>query len=154
MKENDEKNNCVAEENLGPAPTNKEQPTEERKAEAKSALKRLLSNDEEEKVALSFYTILGGELLAYLLRKQIRFVAFLTLLVLIYVTNRYSYQDILVDNKELREQLEDRRLRAVVASSNLIEYTRRSNVQEEMPDTTLHQADIPHRYIKLKTSAQ
>ena len=127
---------------------------EERKVQAKKTFNQLVSNDDEEKVEWSFYTILGGELMAYLLRKQVKFIALLTFMTVLYVTNRYAFQKELVINKELNEQLEDRRLRAVVATSNLVEYTRRSNIQEELSDTTLRQTDIPHRYIKLKTSTQ
>ena len=124
------------------------------KTARKKAFKQIVSNDEEEKVEMNFYTFLGGEFIAHLLRKQIKFVLLLTLLTIAYITNRYAFQNEIVENKRLTEQLEDRRLRAIVATSNLVEYTRRSNVQEELPDTTLKQSNTPHRYLKIGTKKQ
>ena len=54
---------------------------------------------------------------------------------------------------QLTEKLKDRRLRAVVNSSALIEYTRRSNIQDELSDSTLQQTKTPHFYLKLKEEA-
>ena len=118
---------------------------------AKKAFKRLTGWDDNESVNVSLRTIIGGDVLAgQWFRRHLTFLLFLVLLAILYVTNRYAYQKEMIDNRKLTLALEDRRLRAVVATSNLTEYTRRSNISEQLPDTTLRSSSKPFYYIQSK----
>ena len=118
---------------------------------AEKAFKRLTDWDDNESVNVSLRTIIGGDVLAgRWFRRHLTFLLFLVFLAILYVTNRYAYQKEMIDNRKLTLALEDRRLRAVVATSNLTEYTRRSNISEQLPDTTLRSSSKPFYYIQSK----
>ena len=106
---------------------------------------------EEDSVSLSMRTIIGGDILAgRWFRRQLPFLMFLAVLAIFYVTNRYAYQQEIIENKRLTLLLEDRRLRAVVATSDLTEYTRRSNIERQLSDTTLKSSPTPFYYLQTK----
>ena len=106
---------------------------------------------EEDSVSLSMRTIIGGDILAgRWFRRQLPFLMFLAVLAIFYVTNRYAYQQEIIENKRLTLLLEDRRLRAVVATSDLTEYTRRSNIEQQLSDTTLKSSPTPFYYLQTK----
>lgn len=106
---------------------------------------------EEDSVSLSMRTIIGGDILAgRWFRHQLKFLMALAVLTIFYVTNRYSYQQEIIENKRLTLLLEDRRLRAIVATSDLTEYTRRSNIEQHLSDTTLKSSPTPFYYLQTK----
>lgn len=107
--------------------------------------------EDDDKVDFTLKNFMGGDIIAHVLKKQLLFVLMLTFMAIVYVTNRYACQTETIEKKRLTEKLEDRRLRAVVASSQLIEYTRRSNIQGNLKDSTLQPTKIPHHYIKIKS---
>ena len=104
--------------------------------------------DEDESVPLNFRNIIGGDILvSSLVRRQLFYLLFLCILSIIYVTNRYAYQQDIIEQKRLTHSLEDRRLRAIVATSNLTEYTRRSNIEQHLTDTTIQSTSAPFYYL-------
>ena len=118
---------------------------------AKKAFERLTDIEDEESVSVNLRNIIGGDILAgRWFRRQLPFLMFLCLLAIVYVTNRYAYQKEIIENKRLTLLLEDRRLRAVVATSDLTEYTRRSNIEMHLSDTTLKSSPAPFYYLPTK----
>lgn len=118
---------------------------------AKKAFERLTDIEDEESVSVNLRNIIGGDILAgRWFRRQLPFLLFLGVLAIFYVTNRYAYQKEIIDNKRLTLLLEDRRLRAVVATSDLTEYTRRSNIERHLSDTTLKSSPAPFYYLQTK----
>lgn len=112
-------------------------------------LRRLTGWDDDESISLNLKTVFGGDVLAgRWFRRHFFFLSFLVLLAIIYVTNRYAYQKEMIDNRKLILQLEDRRLRAVVATSNLTEYMRRSNISSQLSDTTIKSSPAPFYYLQ------
>ena len=118
---------------------------------AKKAFERLTDIEDEESVSVNLRNIIGGDILAgRWFRRQLPFLMFLCVLAIFYVTNRYAYQKEIIENKRLTLLLEDRRLRAVVATSDLTEYTRRSNIERHLSDTTLKSSPTPFYYLQTK----
>ena len=118
---------------------------------AKMAFERLTDIEDEESVSVNLRNIIGGDILAgRWFRRQLPFLMFLCVLAIFYVTNRYAYQKEIIENKRLTLLLEDRRLRAVVATSDLTEYTRRSNIERNLSDTTLKSSPAPFYYLPTK----
>ena len=122
------------------------------KQRTREILKKMTAGDDDE-IVFNFKNFVGGELISHFLQKHILYILMLTVMAIIYVTNRYACQTEIVEQMQLTEKLKDRRLRAVVNSSALIEYTRRSNIQDELSDSTLQQTKTPHFYLKLKEEA-
>lgn len=111
-------------------------------------LQNLTDLDEDESVPLNFRNIIGGDILvSSLVRRQLFYLLFLCILSIIYVTNRYAYQQDIIERRRLTHCLEDRRLRAIVATSNLTEYTRRSNIEQHLTDTTIQSTSAPFYYL-------
>ncbi len=108
--------------------------------------------DEEAVGDLSFKAILGGDILgSKFFLKQILFVMFCVALMLIYTANRYSSQQdaILID--ELRTKLQDVKYNVMTQSSELMNFTRQSNVEKllkQTNDSTLHNPITPPYLIR------
>lgn len=116
---------------------------------AKQAFEKLTGMDDEDAITVNFRTIIGGDVLAgRWFRRQLKFLLFLAGLAILYVSNRYACQRETIENIELTHKLEDRRLRAVVATSNLTEFTRRSNIQSKLQDSTLKSSPAPFYYLQ------
>jgi len=116
---------------------------------AKQAFEKLTGMDDEDAITVNFRTIIGGDVLAgRWFRRQLKFLLFLVGLAILYVSNRYACQRETIENIELTHKLEDRRLRAVVATSNLTEFTRRSNIQSKLQDSTLKSSPAPFYYLQ------
>lgn len=111
-------------------------------------LQNLTDLDEDESVPLNFRNIIGGDILvSSLVRRQLFYLLFLCILSIIYVTNRYAYQQDIIERRLLTLRWEDRRLRAIVATSDLTEYTRRSNIEQQLTDTTIQSTSAPFYYL-------
>ena len=105
--------------------------------------------EDDDTVSISIRTIMGGDVLGgRWFRRQFPFLLLLVMMAILYVTNRYAYQKEIIENRKLTHQLEDRRLRAVVATSDLTEFTRRSNIIKTVSDTTLDSSPAPYYYLQ------
>ncbi len=108
--------------------------------------------DEDDMGELSFKSILGGDILgSKFFLKQILFVIFCVVLMLLYTANRYSSQQdaILID--ELRTKLQDVKYNVMTQSSELMNFTRQSNIENlirQTNDSTLHNPTTPPYLIK------
>ncbi len=108
--------------------------------------------DEDDMGELSFKSVLGGDILgSKFFLKQILFVVFCVVLMLLYTANRYSSQQdaILID--ELRTKLQDVKYNVMTQSSELMNFTRQSNIEKllrQTNDSTLHNPTTPPYLIK------
>ena len=117
-------------------------------AAAVQAIEQLAS--EEDSVDISLTSIIGGDILATRwFKRQLVFVFLLALLSVVYITNRYAYQQEKIERKKLTQTLEDRRKRAIVAECNLIEFCRRKNIEDNLRDTTLRVSNEPCYFLNL-----
>ena len=126
-----------------------EQAEEERVLSGLEKLKQL--DEEDTRVKVSLRTILGGDILTgSWFRKNFFFILFLVGLTIIYISNRYAYQQEQIEATKLADTLLDRRYKSLTRSSQLLEKTLRSRVEGDLLASTLQTAMEPS-YI-LKTS--
>ena len=122
-----------------PAPSDTEQ--------ARRAIRKFTDSDGEgERTNLSLRSILGGDILAGAwFRRQFPFIVMIVLFIIIYVSNRYASQQELLEIDALQKQRVDEQYRTLTRSSELMERTRRSYVEEYLKqthDSTLQTAMI------------
>ncbi|MBQ6964978.1 MAG: hypothetical protein IJP82_04725 [Bacteroidaceae bacterium] len=124
--------------------------------EAMEAMRKFTDEDSDEMGEISVKSILGGDfLMSKFMMKQVAFVMFCVVLMLLYTGNRYdSQQDaILIDS--LREHLQVVKYNVLTQSSELMNLTRQSNVEKALKntgDSLLHNSITPPYLIK--TGAQ
>lgn len=125
-------------------------------ADFRSTLRELRSftSDESEdeyvnrKVTLS--TILGGDILAGpWFRRQFVYIIMVLFMVIVYINNRYTCQQKMIEQRALNDTLLDRRYKALTCSSQLKERMRRSYIEEALTDTTLQTANTPSFNLKV-----
>ena len=120
--------------------------------EAIEAIRKFTDEDGDDLGEISVKSILGGDfLMSRFMIKQIVFVMFCVLLMILYTGNRYdSQQDaILIDS--LRGALQDVKYNVLTQSSELMNLTRQSNVEKMLsntPDSLLHNSITPPFLIK------
>ena len=114
--------------------------TEER--EAIEAIKKFTDEDEDDIGEISVKSILGGDfLMSKFMVKQIMFVMFCVLLMILYTGNRYDSQQ---DAQEVKYNV-------LTQSSELMNLTRQSNVEKTLratSDSLLHNSITPPFLIK------
>lgn len=97
--------------------------------------------------------ILCGDILSTsTIRKQVWLLLLITLFTLIYVSNRYSYQQGLIKLDKLEDELQDAKYRALSTSSQLTEKCRESNVLDQLKnnkDSVLKIASQPPYKIEV-----
>ena len=116
----------------------KEEKEKDKKKEANEemTLKTVLKNkarEDEEPLSANFtlYKILGGDILtARLIRSQIWLIMLVVFFVIVYISNRYSVQQQLLEIDVLNKELKDAKYKALSSSSELTERCRKSRVLE------------------------
>ena len=96
-------------------------------------------------------SILGGDILANdVFRKQWKLMVLVTVLILFYIDNRYSCQQQLIELDKLKVELTDVKYDALTRSSELMEKSRQSKIQEyiESKQSDLEIATTPPYLIK------
>lgn len=73
---------------------------------------------------------LGDFLINDILRRQAGLLALITIYTVIYISNRYSFQQEMIEIDRLRKQLIDIKYDALTRSSELTERTRQSRIEE------------------------
>lgn len=122
--------------------------------EAIEAIKKF--TDEDDYGEISIKSILGGDfLMSGFVMRQVLFVMFCVVLILLYTGNRYgSQQDaILIDS--LRSHLQDVKYNVLTQSSELMNLTRQSNVEKALrttKDSILQNPITPPYLIKAHES--
>lgn len=120
---------------------------EDEKAETIEAIRRIANDDEERNTDLSWKSILGGDILkSHMLVKQVVFVMFVAVLMLMYTGNRYASQQdaILIDSLQVRLQTE--KYNVLTQSSELLYQSRQSSIEDQLAengDTTLINQSTP-----------
>lgn len=108
--------------------------------------------DEDDMGEISIKSILGGDfLMSKLVMKQVLFVMFCVVLMIVYTGNRYSSQQdaILIDS--LRDHLQEVKYNVLTQSSELMNLTRQSSVEKALrgtKDSILHNPITPPYLIR------
>ncbi len=88
-------------------------------------------NAEKTKKRTSLKSILGGDILATdFFRRQAGLLFLITVLVIVYINNRYECQQQLIEIDNLKKQLTDIKYDALTRSSELMERSRQSRIEE------------------------
>lgn len=112
-------------------------------------LREFAKEEDETPVNLSWHTIIGGDILASgWLRRQFWMIILITAFTIIYVGNRYACQQEAIERSMLTDTLLDRKYKALTQSSELLEKTLRSNIEEELADSTIQTSITPLFGIK------
>lgn len=115
---------------------------------ARAALRKFTEVETDpDRVDVSLRSILGGDILAgEWFRRQFFFILMLVAFIIVYVSNRYASQQELLEIDALQKQRIDEQYRALTRSSELMELTRRSSVENYLRttnDSTLQTATVP-----------
>lgn len=101
---------------------------------------------------VSLRSIIGGDIFqSRFFLKQIAFIFFVVILLLLYTGNRYASQQDIITIDSLELQLQEERYKVLTQSSELTNATRQSKVEEqllEIGDTTLFSSHTPPFEIK------
>lgn len=133
-------------------------PTAPQEVPAQESLKDVIEKQaiEEEASGSSNFTlrkILGGDILtAQIIRRQIWLVILVVFFVIIYISNRYSIQNDLLELNKLQTELQDMKYKALSTSSQITEKSRESNVLDMLKnnkDSVLHIATQPPYIINV-----
>lgn len=85
----------------------------------------------QEKKHTSLKNIIGGDILADdFFRRQAKLLVLIIVLILFYIHNRYECQQQLIRITQLKEQLTDIKYDALTRSSELMERSRQSRIEE------------------------
>ena len=80
---------------------------------------------------MSFRSIIGGDILANdFLRRQTKLLILIMVLTVLYIDNRYSAQQELIEIDKLKKELVDIKYDALTRSSELMEKSRQSRIEE------------------------
>lgn len=103
--------------------------------------------------SLTLKSIVGGDILSTTaVRKQIGVIMLIVLFMLVYISDRYSCQQSLIQIDKLNEELNDAKAKALSSSSKLTEKSRESRVLEMLQackDSTLHISSQPPYIINV-----
>ena len=108
-------------------------------------------NKEKKKKGSRLSSILGGDILANeVFRKQWKLMMLIMVLILFYIDNRYSCQQQLIELDKLKVELTDVKYDALTRSSELMEKSRQSKIQEyiEKNESDLEISTTPPYLIK------
>ena len=101
----------------------------------------------------SLRKILGGDILsAAIIRRQVWLILLIVFFMIIYVSNRYSCQQDIIEIDKLHQQLTDAKYKALRSESELTELSRESNVLEMLKDnkdSVLKIASQPPYFIEI-----
>lgn len=127
-------------------------PSQKAEKEADESLPELrkLVQEEDSLTGISLKALMGGDFFgSNWFRKQLLYVFFVAFLCILYITNRYSYQEELINKRVLTIRLEDRHKRAVVAESELTYFCRRAHIQSLINDSTLKMSRENYYYLNV-----
>lgn len=101
----------------------------------------------------SLRKILGGDIIsAAIIRRQVWLILLIVFFMIIYVSNRYSCQQDIIEIDKLHQQLTDAKYKALSSESELTELSRESNVLEMLKDnkdSVLKIASQPPYFIEI-----
>ncbi len=89
--------------------------------------------DVDEFGSISFKTIMGGDILqSKFFQRQVMFIVFVAVLMLVYTGNRYSSQQDIIFIDSLKVQLQKERYNVLTQSSELLNLSRQSNIEKAL----------------------
>lgn len=120
-----------------------------------SSLEAFTKNEEaEQRPNMSLREILGGDILmAGWLRRQMGLIVLCMFFAIIYITNRYSAEQEMIEIENLKKELTEVRYYALTRSSELTVKTRQSQVESSLrntPDSVLQTPKEPPFLIKIQ----
>ncbi len=127
-------------------------PIDENIADARPSLSEVIEEQATEGEAplsrtFSLRKILGGDILnTSFMRRQVLLFLLISLFVVIYIANRYSCQQDIIQIDALQKELKDAKYKALSSDSKLTEESRQSNVLEMLKnnkDSTLKMPTQP-----------
>ena len=93
--------------------------------------KKVNNKRENTSSKMSFRSILGGDILANdFFKRQTRLLILIMILTVLYIDNRYSSQQELIEIDRLKKELDDVKYDALTRSSELMEKSRQSKIEE------------------------
>lgn len=115
---------------------------------------QILEEDAAPQQGITVIKILGGDFFAtQILRRQIGIILVLVAFSLVYISNRYSCQNSLLEIDKLKKELQDAKYKALSTSSKLTEQSRQSIVLEKLKtckDSVLRISDQPPYVINIQ----
>lgn len=109
-----------------------------REEQARKSFRQFISDDDGES-PITLRSILGGDMFGgRRFRRQMWYFFMLCIMAVVYVANRYACQRAEIRREELSNELQDRKFKALTAAAELTEFSMRTNVEENLPDSTLH----------------
>lgn len=110
------------------------------------------TSQQQDSSHITLKSILGGDILAHdFLRRQANLLILIVILTILYIDNRYSSQQELIEIDKLKKELTDIKYDALTISSELKERSRQSHIIEEYiatEGTPLQTATTPPYLIK------
>ncbi len=106
---------------------------------------------ENKKTRTSWKSIVGGDILATdFFRRQTKLLVLIMVLVIFYIHNRYSFQRQIITIEELKKELTDIKYDALTRSSELMEQSRQSRIEEYIAtqESDLQTATTPPYLIR------
>ena len=100
---------------------------------------------------ITFKNILGGDILAHdFMKRQANLLILIVVLTILYIDNRYSSQQEIIEIDKLKKELTDIKYDALTVSSELTEKSRQSKIEEYISTqgTHLETAATPPFLIK------
>lgn len=87
--------------------------------------------EKEQKSHITLKSILGGDILAHdFLKRQANLIIMIVIMTILYIDNRYSSQQELIEIDRLKKELTDIKYDALTISSELTERSRQSRIEE------------------------
>lgn len=110
-------------------------------------------DESPQSIKFSLRKILGGDILnAAIIRRQVWLILLIVLFMVIYVSNRYSCQQDIIEIDKLHQQLTEAKYKALSSQSELTEVSRESNVLDMLKDnkdSVLKIASQPPYFIEI-----
>lgn len=115
---------------------------DEDEAAEKSILQQLREfvGEEDQPLHLNIQGILRADGLGHLLARNWLFIVVIVFFTCLYVTSRYMMESAVLENNALTDTLLDRRYKALTVSSQLMEGTLSSHIEDQLQDSTIHMA--------------
>ena len=105
----------------------------------------------KEHTKTSWKSIVGGDILATdFFRRQTKLLVLIMMLVIFYIHNRYSFQRQIITIEELKKELTDIKYDVLTRSSELMEQSRQSRIEEYIAtqESDLQTATTPPYLIR------
>ncbi len=110
-------------------------------------------DESPQSIKFSLRKILGGDILnAAIIRRQVWLILLIVFFMVIYVSNRYSCQQDIIEIDKLHQQLTEAKYKALSSQSELTEVSRESNVLDMLKnnkDSVLKIASQPPYFIEI-----